>query len=488
MLILAVADLGDAIFRSARLFLIEQALCRSYYQTEDPVVVAPNGSVEEYRCKSDSLQADVSMVYGLFDVLTLLCGFVATPAYTRLMSTIGLRPSLLINLSSLAVGAAYSTAVCFYQWDIRWIWLTGFFDLIGGGQPVRSALLYSYIAEVVPSNLLSETLYRLSTLVLGMAFLGRVLGAVLLSVDVWLLSGIGIAARVLIFPLAFLLATPCRLQTQVHVAFREGGQPNYGSVSQEADGQALLQAGAAHAPSVRKWTPSETLSAVVTEASQTLDLLTELLGSPLTRITLLINLFEETAINVRLAFPQWAVKRFEWSLAEANGIVSFEIVTNVTVLLLLPYISRMLLWPVLRSQQLVDLWVIKCSLALNVIGIFCAGVAPLRGFYIMSLFVYNLGAALPDALRSFVTSTMQDEEEVERLYMGISMVETIAGLLGTTVWSALFSASIRYGGTTLGRIPFFAAAVLFGLSLWLTGVLHRLAAKRQSESANMNDE
>jgi hypothetical protein len=74
MLILAVADLGDAIFRSARLFLIEQALCRDYYRIEDPAVIAPDGSVGEYRCKSDSLQADVSMVYGLFDVVTLLCG------------------------------------------------------------------------------------------------------------------------------------------------------------------------------------------------------------------------------------------------------------------------------------------------------------------------------------------------------------------------------------------------------------------------------
>jgi hypothetical protein len=74
ILILAVADLGDAIFRSARLFLIEQALCRDYYRIEDPAIIAPDGSVEEYRCKSDSLQADVSMVYGLFDVLTLLCG------------------------------------------------------------------------------------------------------------------------------------------------------------------------------------------------------------------------------------------------------------------------------------------------------------------------------------------------------------------------------------------------------------------------------
>jgi hypothetical protein len=321
-----------------------------------------------------------------------------------------------------------------------------------------------------------------------MGFLGTVLSAALLNVDVWLLSGIGIAVRVLILPVALLLAAPRRLPSQAHAPFREAGQPHYSSLPREDDEQALTQAGAEHAPSTRKPALSGPFSTIVAEASHTLELLTELLRSPLTRITTLIYLCDETAIYVRLVFPQWAAKRFGWSLAGASGITSFQIVINAGVLLVLPYICRVVLRPLLGSQQQVDFWVIKCSLALNMVGIFCAGIAPLRSLYIMSLFVYNLGSALTDALRSFVTSTMQDEEEIERLYMGISMVETIAGLLGTTVWSAAFSATMRYGGTTLGRIPFFAAAVLFGLSLWLTGVLHKLAARRLSASANMDDE
>lgn len=29
------------------------------------------------------------------------------------------------------------------------MWLAGLFEFVGGGQPVRSALLYAYLAEVV---------------------------------------------------------------------------------------------------------------------------------------------------------------------------------------------------------------------------------------------------------------------------------------------------------------------------------------------------
>lgn len=74
MLILSFAHLGDSILLSTRLYLIEQALCRAHYQKVNPALIAPDGSVAEYRCKADSLQADVAMVFGLFDIVTLLCG------------------------------------------------------------------------------------------------------------------------------------------------------------------------------------------------------------------------------------------------------------------------------------------------------------------------------------------------------------------------------------------------------------------------------
>ena len=40
--------------------------------------------------------------------------------------------------------------------DIRLIWLTGLFDLLGGGLPVRNALLYTIIAEVVEPGVLYD--------------------------------------------------------------------------------------------------------------------------------------------------------------------------------------------------------------------------------------------------------------------------------------------------------------------------------------------
>lgn len=321
-----------------------------------------------------------------------------------------------------------------------------------------------------------------------MGFSGSLLSAALLNINIWLLCGIAIGVRILTIPVVFMFPS-LKPDSQVRARLCAGSQPDYSVLPQGPGGERPSSEkgmeGIWNVLMAQRQALSKALSSFTAEASLSLGLLVDLLRSSLTCVVLLIYLFDETAIYVRLAFPQWASKRFGWSLAEANAITSFQIVVNAAVLISLPYISRLILLPILKSQQRVDFCVIKWSLALNIIGIVCAGVAPLRSLYIISLLVYNAGSALTDALRSFVTSTTRDEEEVQHLYMGISVVETVAGLLGTTILSSAFSAGMRYGGITLGRIPFFTAALLFSLSLWLTGVLRKLAVKRRPEPADV---
>jgi len=72
--LLATCTVGDATLNSSRLFLTEQALCRQYYIVHNPATIAPDGRVNEQQCKLDGIQAELSMVIGAFEALTLLCG------------------------------------------------------------------------------------------------------------------------------------------------------------------------------------------------------------------------------------------------------------------------------------------------------------------------------------------------------------------------------------------------------------------------------
>ena len=310
-----------------------------------------------------------------------------------------------------------------------------------------------------------------------MNFLGTVAAAALLNVDVWLLSFLGMGVCAMTIPLVFLLAPRSQAETQTWASSSTAPEQLY---------ESLLQDQEAHR--IKKSTLKQMLRAMVMEAHLSFQLLVDLLRDPLTRATLLIYLSNEIAIFVRVTFPQWAAKRFDWTLADANAITSFSILINGATLLLMPHFSKRLLRRVLGSQQLVDFWVTKICLCFNIIGIFCVGIAPLGVIYIISLGIYSLGSVLTDSLRSFITSTMHDEESVRRLYIGISMVETVAALIGTTLWSYIFSAGIRKGGAALGNISFFAAAVLFSFALWLVHVLHVLVEKRQLEVIDMNEE
>lgn len=38
------------------------------------------------------------------------------------------------------------------MFDVRWIWVTPFFEIFGGGQVILSSLVYTYIAESVDAK------------------------------------------------------------------------------------------------------------------------------------------------------------------------------------------------------------------------------------------------------------------------------------------------------------------------------------------------
>ena len=58
-------------------------------------------------------------------------------------------------------------------------------------------------------------------------------------------------------------------------------------------------------------------------------------------------------------------------------------------------------------------------------------VAPNWLSYVLALTVYTLSAPLSDSLQSFSIGLIGNKEEVEMFYLGIRMIETIAGMVST---------------------------------------------------------
>ncbi|KAH8812723.1 serine carboxypeptidase S28-domain-containing protein [Xylogone sp. PMI_703] len=409
---MSLIRLGNAMVGTTRVFLMEQTLCRTFYKISDPSAILPNGRIPEIKCKIDPVQSELALLHGAFNVGILIAGFLATPIYTRLALITGKKIVLLISLCSFVIGSIYFSFVCYFYelFNVHTVLLTSLFEFVGGGVPVQNALLYSYIADSEDVDNLSNTLYHTSSILLGITSLGTFLGSVILKIDVWLLCLIGVGIYSLTLPTIILLPA--------------AAEPHYVHIpsSEVETGRTP-----AHLSKPGLW--KTILRAFSVDLPLSFMLIGDAIQNPLIRLIMLIFLGNGVAMSVHVNFQQWASSSFHWTLATVSKVLSLELVIAGLVLLSLPFISNNLMRLWIAGKRQVDLWVIWTSAIVNIMGIFAMGIERSGVLYIVGLSVYALGSGQADSLRSYATSALVDEESIKMLYMGISMMQTMAGLL-----------------------------------------------------------
>jgi hypothetical protein len=112
------------------------------------------------------------------------------------------------------------------------------------------------------------------------------------------------------------------------------------------------------------------------------------------------------------------------------------------------------------------MWASKLSLYFLFLGLGLMSLSPNWLCYVLALTVYTLSVPVPDSLRSFSTGQIGNKEEVEKLYLRIGMVETIAGAISTALWSGVFPSVLGKGwlverSVFLGCLLVLTIAVLF---------------------------
>ncbi len=175
--------------------------------------------------------------------------------------------------------------------------------------------------------------------------------------------------------------------------------------------------------------------------------------------------------GIKVIFAQWTSVTYGWIFAEVNALSSYEMIVSSIVFFSLPFLSGFFPDPSVK-----DLTITKLSVCACVLGILCMGFAPDRGLYIAAVTLHTLSCALSDSLRSFVTRVMHRDGgvgkgDIEKLYLGIGMVETVGGMLATAAWSGLF-AKVIGGGYWMERTSFLGSAgvnIGVGVCVWGLG-------------------
>lgn len=75
-LLLASANLALSIAKSSRVYLFEQAQCRSYYLARDPISITSENPIKESLCKLEAVQTPLSLLVGLDSCLASLPGII----------------------------------------------------------------------------------------------------------------------------------------------------------------------------------------------------------------------------------------------------------------------------------------------------------------------------------------------------------------------------------------------------------------------------
>ncbi|KAK9435861.1 Major facilitator superfamily domain, general substrate transporter [Metarhizium brunneum] len=473
MTVMTVDGFGFALAKSAQTFLIEQALCRSFYAIRDPAVIRPDGSVPEDMCKTDDLQSQVAFLSSTLNFTLLIASFLATPVFARLALTVGKRTVLLINAASYMLRMILFTAVVYFYTftDVRWVLLLWVLELVGGGMPVREVLLWMYMAESVPEDGLTGAFNVLSAILIGMMSVGTFIGALLLRQHVWLLCSIVICICALVMLLICLLPNHHKSLYPEEEDILGGEDSPRSSASQASSPATSLLNGEQDGRGASQGPPpllQTVLRAATVDLLLSIQFVVQALQNPLTLRVMSIFFTYTLAGTVSGTSQQWASSTFHTSLADVDKVTSMEQVVSAVVLFSLPTVSQRLLRPRLRSKQNTDLSVITASLVFCAFGALVMSLAPSIGIYAVGVAVSALGVGLADSLRSFATSALSDTETLESLYMSIRTMQSLAAIVGTPLWGGIFLLILKSDGGLAPGLLFFATGIVFLVSLYST--------------------
>ncbi|KAI8952009.1 MFS general substrate transporter [Xylaria longipes] len=426
--------LGDALAPAALIQVLENIICSDTYGG------AP--SQHDERCKSQAVQTELALVRGFLQMAPVFAGVLCTIPYTLLAGRIGRKPVLVLSGAGMFLSSAWVLAVCYFRFlPIRWVWLSGAFLFIGGGDPVQSSLAHVIITDVTARPEHAQSfLYLHAADVLG-GFLGPAISAPMMQSGlVWPVLAL---ASITMFLGVFIVA---------------GAIPETLHLSQGA--------AAAAASAVAGEDRDSVLSADLTDAAK------PLLGSLLAPLRSALASNPQALLLLCIFAPQTAARelfnslglqyssvKFRLSYAWGNLLLSlFQGAQGLMALVLLPFITRVLAAPLGWSPWTRDRRYAIVSIGVMASGLLVIALAPLLVVEVIGLLLVSLGSCVNGLLMSLMGGVVPADAK-GAIYSAALTLSIIARSVSGPVFSGLFVAGLKLGWAGLG-LPFAVMAAL----------------------------
>ncbi|KAB8291654.1 hypothetical protein EYC80_006454 [Monilinia laxa] len=397
------------------------------------------------------------MLKGWDQTLGCVPGLIMSVPFGVLADKVGRKMVLFMSLMGITLGLVWIQVVCYFDiiFDIRWIWASNVFLLVGGGSAVSKTMYFTIIADVVPEERRATVFFQITAASLIATLAGVPLAWWLIKISnlrvpmmlAVLFTTLG-ATLILILPETLHLREDQILSTDVVVQTEVLGDENSSSVD---EGALTL--------SKKNWT----ILLEKFEESRFVFTHPKLLALSIT------FLFQSLHGNMNQFLLQLASKRLNWTLVNASFLIPLASITNfVQLVLILPAVYVILARFHLQAS-VKDLLVSRGSVMFMALGSFGLALSTLPGLFVLSTVLFSLGMGTYPAIRSLLTDLVHPTQ-VSRLYGVLAVMDTIGGMISSPLVAAAFSSGLKKGGLWSGggflvAGTAFAAAGLLTLSI-----------------------
>ncbi|KAF2152473.1 hypothetical protein K461DRAFT_321471 [Myriangium duriaei CBS 260.36] len=432
-------QLADILRFAPSMQLFELGYCRRYYLETGPALVGSDGSVLEHYCKLSSIQEDLSWLKARQTTIEGLIGMILVLPYGSLAEVTGARFVVQLNTIGHALSTAWIITTCYFwkSFSPDAAVASSLFRVIGGGNSVERSVSLAIVANAVPTSKRSTVFFFLGALTLFTEAIGPLISSAFLARS-------HIYGPMLLGFIFEALAILCIHYVPLDTPTRRVDHSSHAS--------------------------DETTTVPFASTS----LLNRVLGSPqdvLDRHILVLLFAFATTKWSRLMLEmlvQYTSKRFSWSFAQANILLSIRAsIAFVVLLVVLPSIKSCLQSRLQFRPERVDFWIGLTSTAFFACGSLLMGLSDAVPPFFLGLVVFTLARGGQEALQSFLTSLVAKEKLI-KLYTYIALFNGLGVAIGGLLINGALKEGMHRGGAWLG-LPFFIGAGAYFLSFF--GVL-----------------
>ncbi|KAK0733813.1 major facilitator superfamily domain-containing protein, partial [Lasiosphaeria miniovina] len=421
---------------------------------------------DEPICKSADVQGYLAMLRGWVGTLDSMASLLTIVPFGVLSDRWGRRPVIVIASTGLTINLAFVCVVLLAANSIP-IWailMSSACLLIGGGAPTVQAMLFTFLADVVPLAERSTVFFQMGAVFLCSQMTSGPLASVLMARNLWLSIGSGLALltvaniAVLFYPETLQL----RKQTGVDRPAKRSRADSSGSTGASGDLDdrpfsvlALWQRARDSVPEVRDF----------------------LVHNKGVVILLLPAIFDYMGgFVVQDLLLQYAAKRYDWSWSKATMLLSIRSASSLaTLVVLLPAASWFCLHRLAMAGVAKDLWLARISVACQASGCLVIGLASSGHMLLPALVWVALGSGADSLVRSLLNALVE-QHHVGILNTLIAFLEMVGMMVISPLMAKCLSVGVHLGGAWVG-LPFFVAAAFYCIT---ATVLYAFRLSRRS--------